>query len=875
MNFSKKFFIVWILFYSSFIYTYNQDVIRHRSTLDYYEIAENLFQGKKFFEAIRYYNKALDEKRSYRKNYELMYHLAESYRQSRLYEKAEKYYDEIVEQALNKFPLSLYWLAEMQMSLEKYDEARANFDKFLSRRTRVDREYKEKARDNVKNCQKAAKIIQEPVTNQVIALGKNVNKSLSNYAAFVRNDTIWFIGTVPITKKVKKVNFENVKAKYDTFYVNRLFISRYKPDEDVWSKRTPVEMKLPDHFIHMVSPAFDPDGNTLYFSLCSNENGEEACHIYKSDFSRGIFSNPQKLDEPVNLEGNSSKHPFITYLGSGKVMFFVSDRQPNADDYNIYYTIVKEDGTFGKVVDLGDNINTPYDEYAPFYDNTNSFFYFSSQGHVNLGGFDIFRAKGSPYSGWEQVKNIGHPANTGADDYYYIHYMKNKNAYRAFISSNRVNMQTLYKSTCCDKIYQFDYSIKKKKKRFTLKYTIYDQDKVPLDSSIIELYQKQNNENVMVKNTSESHIFSASLCYDTMYYALLYKEDYDTVEHQIIPPENDTFIFKDIFLNKIQKPVDVTAEKVDEEPKDDAIDQTDETDETEKQKPSSSPPAKKEDLEWPIIHYPFNVVKLTPKARYQLDKLTNQLKTSYTDINIVIASHTDNVDTREYNMKLSKRRTLTVMNYLMSKGIESSRLTGQWYGEEQPIAPNQFEDGRDNPQGRWINRRTIFSPVEKGSSVEQGQMTNIDKESYQPKGVQNMGSDLDEMTFKMVVRKYGEEEKDGLVFKIQIGAYRNPKKYMKFKMKMYAELQEKIPYLIQREVEGGLSKFLAGKAFSLNKAVELRDEIRDAGIKNAFIVAYYNRERINIVDVIEILQEEEQGVVEETPEIMQDTVPAE
>ncbi|MFW6248284.1 MAG: OmpA family protein, partial [Bacteroidota bacterium] len=336
---------------------------------------------------------------------------------------------------------------------------------------------------------------------------------------------------------------------------------------------------------------------------------------------------------------------------------------------------------------------------------------------------------------------------------------------------------------------------------------------------------------------------------------------------------NDTIISKNIYLNKIEKAVDVTAEKVEEEPEDDVTDKADKTDKTEEQKPLS--PQEKKDLELSTIHYPFNVVKITPKARYQLDKLATQLKTSYKDVNIVIASHTDNIDTREYNMKLSKRRTLTVMNYLMSKGIESSRLIGQWYGEEQPIAPNQLEDGRDNPQGRWLNRRTVFSPVEKGASVKQGQMAAIDKDSYQPKGVENMGAELDEMTFNTIVKKYGEEKKDGLVFKIQIGAYRNPKKYMKYKMKMYAELQEKISYLIQREVEGGLSKFLAGKAYSLNKAVELRDEIRDAGVKNAFIVAYYNRERINIVDVIEILREKEQDVVEETPEIMQDTVPVE
>jgi outer membrane protein OmpA-like peptidoglycan-associated protein len=96
---------------------------------------------------------------------------------------------------------------------------------------------------------------------------------------------------------------------------------------------------------------------------------------------------------------------------------------------------------------------------------------------------------------------------------------------------------------------------------------------------------------------------------------------------------------------------------------------------------------------------------------------------AYPEIIIEISSHTDSVDTEEFNMKLSQDRAQSVVDYLVMKGINPERLVPKGYGEGFPIAPNSHPDGRDNPEGRQKNRRTEFKVV--------GQMNNDEEIFYE------------------------------------------------------------------------------------------------------------------------------------------------
>lgn len=104
------------------------------------------------------------------------------------------------------------------------------------------------------------------------------------------------------------------------------------------------------------------------------------------------------------------------------------------------------------------------------------------------------------------------------------------------------------------------------------------------------------------------------------------------------------------------------------------------------------------------VTFEFNSAQLTAQATSRLDNVVNALKAS-PKVEVLIEGHTDSIDTEEYNLKLSKERAASVMQYLVDHGIDASRLDSKGFGESQPVAPNTNPDGSDNPEGRAKNRR--------------------------------------------------------------------------------------------------------------------------------------------------------------------------
>jgi len=104
------------------------------------------------------------------------------------------------------------------------------------------------------------------------------------------------------------------------------------------------------------------------------------------------------------------------------------------------------------------------------------------------------------------------------------------------------------------------------------------------------------------------------------------------------------------------------------------------------------------------IFFDYDKSTIRDNSRPELDKLYDFLKENK-DVRIEIGGHTDSWGNDEYNQRLSNDRANAVVNYLVKKGISSSRLVAKGYGETKPIAPNENPDGTDNPEGRQLNRR--------------------------------------------------------------------------------------------------------------------------------------------------------------------------
>jgi outer membrane protein OmpA-like peptidoglycan-associated protein len=129
------------------------------------------------------------------------------------------------------------------------------------------------------------------------------------------------------------------------------------------------------------------------------------------------------------------------------------------------------------------------------------------------------------------------------------------------------------------------------------------------------------------------------------------------------------------------------------------------------------------------IYYDFNKYDINPAAARELDKLA-QILIDNPEIKIELSSHTDSVDTEEYNMWLSQKRAESAVNYLVRKGISPDRMIAKGYGESRPIARNTNPDGTDNPEGRAKNRRTEFKILEVGVIPKPLDEGEFDEEKY-------------------------------------------------------------------------------------------------------------------------------------------------
>ena len=119
------------------------------------------------------------------------------------------------------------------------------------------------------------------------------------------------------------------------------------------------------------------------------------------------------------------------------------------------------------------------------------------------------------------------------------------------------------------------------------------------------------------------------------------------------------------------------------------------------------------------IYYDFNASDLSDEARATLDTTIYEILVENPTIVVEIGSHTDSKGRSEYNKALSQQRAESVVKYLIKRGIRRDRLTAKGYGETQPVAPNKFDDGSDNPDGRAKNRRTEFRVIGEIELIEE------------------------------------------------------------------------------------------------------------------------------------------------------------
>jgi peptidoglycan-associated lipoprotein len=451
---------------------------------------------------------------------------------------------------------------------------------------------------------------------------------------------------------------------------------------------------------------FSPDGKTMVFAKGNSEKkkGGLDVDLYLSRQRNNVWSDPipaPGINTTIRNESdpdakNHSWDSSPAFSADGRILYFASNRKGGYGGTDIYSAQTDGRGRFSRIRNLGPEINTPGNEMFP-YAAENGKFYFASDGHPGFGGLDLYvvnRIKGKT-----TIENLGMPVNSTGDDFGIFLFRPD----RGFFTSNRDGGKG------DDDIYTFvneDPDLKVINYYLQgITYTRDKQDKLQvLPNTKVNLLDSEGevmqdyitgNDGKFLFRVYENEDYN--LMAETPGYFVT-RESYSTRGKSVDPKTLKELITNITFdttlvLNKIELNKVFVLEN---------------------------------------IYYDFNKYDIRPDAAKELDKLL-QLLSDNPELKIELSSHTDSVDTEDYNQYLSQKRAESAVNYLITKGISESRLIAKGYGESKPIARNTNPNGTDNPAGRQKNRRTEFKVVEIGvitKSVEEETGEKFDEDKF-------------------------------------------------------------------------------------------------------------------------------------------------
>lgn len=638
-------------------------------------VADVYFQNKEYYAASEYYKKALQiesdtsgsvvpfgfankikEESPKREEYEYcVFQLGESSRHYKNFNDAEKWYEISKDFSNPKYILSSFWYAESLRANQKFNEAITAFNVFLDK-YKVRDNYSIRAAEEITSCRFALNELRYPRMFRVNRLRNDINDKGSNYTPTIKEGNFYFTSSRPTSVGSKKevLTVKDVKVtRKESPYLNAIYITSGNPlTENISIRKTTVEGKERES----AAPAFHPNGKIAFITSWTAQGNKKIYQLNAMPGTSKDWSEPVELGSQVNVKGFNAMQPFVTK--DGKFLLFSSDRPGGSGKYDIWYVAIYADGTLGTAMNMGKVINTPADDEAPYYNSSTKRLLFSTNGRVGMGGFDFFECQGD-FGEWSEPQNVGYPFNSSKDDMYFT--PLNADESEGYISSDR-------ESICCLEIFHV------KREFLVIQGTLFDCHTMkPLKDAVVTLADSVNQYKF---NTDDRGKYTFTMN-SNRYFKLTAEKDKYFSKTLIFThgqmAQRDTLFSPELCLTpfEIDKPIVLKD-----------------------------------------VLYEFNKAELTPDSKEKLDYLYTIMVDNPT-IEIELSSHTDSKGSDEYNMDLSERRAKSCVDYLIEKGVAAHRMTSKGYGETKPVAPNELPDGKDNPDGRALNRRTEFKVTKK------------------------------------------------------------------------------------------------------------------------------------------------------------------
>jgi outer membrane protein OmpA-like peptidoglycan-associated protein len=565
-------------------------------------------------------------------------------------------------------------LAQMEQRIGKYEDALKHAKHFKTV-PGANRDNFTEADWIIKNCEFAIEAIKHPVPFKPINVGSGVNTADPEYFPTLTVDQSQLLFTRRVTDSRSRYGAQ------EDFFIST-------GSADYWQVGQPMPKNINTPF-NEGAPTFAPDGRTLIFVGCADERGR-----YGTD-RRGYGSCDffvtkkfgDKWADPINLPGrvntaNWETQPSLS--ADGKTLYFIRGQirgtgGRNKRNGDIYVSRLQDDGSWGVAEKLPDNINTPYSESSVLIHPDGRTLYFASNGHVGMGGYDLYMTQLQADGSWSNPVNLGYPINTAADENSLLVFADGKLAIFASDRAGGFGELDLYQ-------FEMPENIRPTKTIYMegVVFNSVTKEKLEAEFSLIDL------------STGKEVVHSIS--------------DYKTGEFLVTLPTNKDYAL--IVNKKGYNPFSVNFNLTVPENSD-------------KPYHMDAPLIPMNDLGKEVVlknvFFDLDSYRLRKESFIELDNLVNYLK-DHPTMKIELQGHTDSQGNDEHNMTLSKNRAKAVMDYLISKGIDKSRLTSEGYGETRPSTIsidgkditlteeyiNSLPTEKEKKAMHQLNRRTVY-----------------------------------------------------------------------------------------------------------------------------------------------------------------------
>jgi outer membrane protein OmpA-like peptidoglycan-associated protein len=382
--------------------------------------------------------------------------------------------------------------------------------------------------------------------------------------------------------------------------------------------------------------AFSPDQQTVYYTRSDNLNSLEF-KLYKADLEEntsGIWINHTLVS--LNKPNVSIETPFVNKTGD--LLYFSANLPDAIGGFDLYVSTINPDGTLGQPVNLGSSINTVKDEKYPALSINEKYFFFSSKGHENLGGYDVFRSRISK-NGYESPINLGNTINSSADEIAYFLAGINK----GYVSSNRDTGQGGYDI----------YTATNEDIAQVLRGNIVDlETQIKLPNTLVVLTDIDGEE-ITRTMSDEKGVYHFDVTPYENYKLKTFKDGFkdaifpffSNVDKEIEYEMNLELLVTEPIIAEVNNELQIVLEN---------------------------------------IYFDFNKWNVKEESTVSLNKIVKVLNENQ-DMKLVINAHTDNKGSESYNLSLSKKRAASAVKYLETKGISKNRLNSKGFGESKPL----------------------------------------------------------------------------------------------------------------------------------------------------------------------------------------------